>query len=284
MQSGKVPCTRQAFCWNQVLGCNPVAEEFSHVTARPVVEVGGKAGLADADVGEFVHQTEVLRRDEVRAVDEDHRCVLVYEREAEKLFGVQLPGRVVAHDAVHGHKHTGGFDGVNELASRFAPRRRVSGPVGCQINLVANDPGSFPDRTVGVETPDQTARECPQPDQLLMQPVLSPLHAGNRVQQFDAGTAVLIGAPQSEVRDRDPILGRVPKKQVSERRMGFVGQLANLDRADLAFLFPTLQGADLDTNLGGQFTRLQPGAQTRPNQHRRFQGELRLGLGHRELP
>ena len=145
MRSGKIPCTRQAVCGNQVLGCDPIAEEFSRVTSRPVAEVGGKAGLADADVDEFVHQTEVLRRDEVRAVDEDHWCVLVYEREAEKLFGVQLPGRVVAHDAVYDYEHTCGFDATNELVSCFAPRCRVSGPVGCKVNFLANDVGSFPD-------------------------------------------------------------------------------------------------------------------------------------------
>ena len=76
----------QILCRNQILGYNPVAEEFGRAISGSVAVVGGRAASADADVSEFMHQTKGLRSYEIGPVDKDHRRVFVNERETAKFL------------------------------------------------------------------------------------------------------------------------------------------------------------------------------------------------------
>ena len=153
-------------------------------------------------------QGEHLRRLEVGVVHKDERRIFVHQSEALKFVGIELAPGIVADHAVECYEDAGGIGAIPQMRQGVRPGGARRRPVVVQQQGAPHCAGGLPMVVANPERTDEIQRLMTGVNQLLTEPLLSPLHRIYRLQQVGAGAGRRFAGAGAEIPYRQFLCGR----------------------------------------------------------------------------
>lgn len=136
--AGSIPLGAKFDLRDKELRCDDVARDLDAVVGRLRFAKVTRRALPVPEMGTLVRQREHLRSFRISAIDEHQWCILVDEHESAKLLRIQLPVRVVPHDAIRDDDDPGCVEGIAQCLQRRRPCRHRLRPVRREPESVPN--------------------------------------------------------------------------------------------------------------------------------------------------